>query len=38
MKKYELTDQTIDVDGFTLHRIRALRDFGKVKKGDLGGL
>ncbi|WP_375652036.1 MULTISPECIES: hypothetical protein [unclassified Bartonella] len=37
MKKYELTDETINVDGFTLHRIRALRDFGGVKKGNLGG-
>ncbi|WP_156851680.1 hypothetical protein [Bartonella refiksaydamii] len=36
-KKYELTDETTEVYGKTLHRIRALRDFGKVKKGDLGG-
>ncbi|WP_245257372.1 hypothetical protein [Bartonella vinsonii] len=35
--KYELTDETIEVEGITLHRIRALRDFGKIKKGDLGG-
>ena len=35
--KYELTDETIEVDGYTLHRIRALRDFADVKKGELGG-
>ncbi|UNE53374.1 hypothetical protein [Bartonella machadoae] len=37
MKKYELTDETISVFGRTLHRIKALRDFGYVKKSDLGG-
>ena len=42
MKKYELTDETIEFYGRTLHRIRACRDFvtiaGKqVKTGDLGG-
>ncbi|WP_139413287.1 hypothetical protein [Bartonella mastomydis] len=36
-KKYELIDETIKVGRKTLHRIRALRDFGDVKKGDLGG-
>jgi len=37
-KKYELVpDQQIIVAGTTLHRIRALRDFGKVKAGTLGG-
>lgn len=37
-KKYELVqDDTIQLDGKTLYRIRAIRDFGKVKKGDLGG-
>ncbi|WP_375638704.1 MULTISPECIES: hypothetical protein [unclassified Bartonella] len=36
-KKYELTDETIKVDRITLYRIRALKDFGDVKKGDLGG-
>lgn len=36
-KKYELTDETIIVDGKILHRIKALADFGGVKKGDLGG-
>lgn len=36
-KKYELTEETLEIDGHTLHRIVALRDFGEVKKGDLGG-
>ena len=36
-KKYEFTDETISLETRTLHRIRALRDFGIVKKGDLGG-
>lgn len=36
-KKYELTDQTINVDGRTLHRIKALRDFSDVQAGELGG-
>ncbi|WP_375693650.1 hypothetical protein [Bartonella sp. AP122HLJHH] len=37
VKKYELTNETIEVGGKILHRIRALRDLGDVKKGDLGG-
>lgn len=37
MKKYEFTDETISVLGVTLKRIRAIRDFKNVKKGDLGG-
>ncbi|WP_254473248.1 hypothetical protein [Bartonella sp. B1098] len=40
-KKYEFTDETIEIDGHILHRIRALRDFGymfgAVREGDLGG-
>lgn len=36
-KKYELTDETIKVGCHVLHRIRAVRDFGDVKAGDLGG-
>ena len=36
-KKYKLTEETIIVDGRTLHRIEALKDFGNVKKGDKGG-
>lgn len=38
--KYELlTDDTIInyYNGVTLYRIKALKDFGNVKKGDLGG-
>ena len=37
MKKYELTEETINVFGKTLHRIRATRDFSNVHAGDLGG-
>ena len=36
-KKYEFTDETITVDGHTLHRIRAVRCFSDVKAGDIGG-
>lgn len=36
-KKYELTNDVIEVDSRTLHRIRALRSFGYVTEGDLGG-
>ena len=37
-RKYELLkDDTINVHGRTLYRIKALRDFGNVKAGDLGG-
>ena len=36
-KKYELTDEILEVGGHVLHRIKALRDFGIVKKGDIGG-
>ncbi|WP_208442503.1 hypothetical protein [Bartonella raoultii] len=35
-KKYELINES-HVKGITLYRIRALRDFGDVKKGDIGG-
>ena len=37
MKKYELTNETKKVGSVTLHRIRALKDFGNVVKGELGG-
>lgn len=37
MKKYELTEETFTVSKKTLYRIRAVRDFGSVKTGDLGG-
>ena len=36
-KKYELTDDTMVIGGCTLHRIRALRSFGNVIRGELGG-
>lgn len=38
MKKYELIEgETIEVHGVTLYKIRALRDLGSVKAGDVGG-
>ena len=37
MKKYEFTGETKDFCGVELHRIRALKDFGDVAAGDLGG-
>ncbi|MDE7390189.1 MAG: hypothetical protein K2M82_04530 [Lachnospiraceae bacterium] len=38
MKKYELTEETREWYGITLHRIKALKDIGSsVKAGDLGG-
>lgn len=37
-KKYEITKETMsDVNGKTLYRIKALTDFGNVRKGDFGG-
>ena len=36
-KKYKLTDETIEVEGKTLFRIEALKDFCEIKKGDKGG-
>ena len=35
--KYKLTNETKTVDGITLRRIKALKSFDDVKKGDLGG-
>lgn len=37
MKKYQLTSETITVNGHTLYRIQALKDFEDIKAGDLGG-
>lgn len=34
---YELTDETIEFDGHTLHRIRCTKDFLNITKGTLGG-
>lgn len=36
-KKYKLTNETIYYYGKVLHRIKALRDFSTIKKGDIGG-
>ena len=36
-KHFELTDETIEVAGKTLHRIRCTRDCKWAKTGDLGG-
>lgn len=36
-KKYILTEKTKEFKGHTLHRIQAVKDFGHVKKDDLGG-
>lgn len=36
-KKYKLTEETMCFDGVTLHRIKALKDFGNVVAGELGG-
>lgn len=36
-EKYILTSETMELYKHTLHRIKALKDFGDVKKGDLGG-
>jgi carbonic anhydrase/acetyltransferase-like protein (isoleucine patch superfamily) len=37
MTKYELTSDAISLEGKTLYRIAAIRDFGDVRAGDLGG-
>ena len=38
MEKYEIVkDEKIKHKGKTLYKIRALKDFANVKKGDLGG-
>ena len=36
-KKYKLTEETLQHNGYTLYRIQALRDFSNVEKGELGG-
>ena len=36
-QKFELTEDVIILDGRMLRRVRALRDFGSVKKGEVGG-
>ena len=37
MKKYRLTSEKIEWYGRTLYRIKALKEFGNVKKGEIGG-
>lgn len=37
MKKYEMIDMHMRYEGVQVSRIRALRDFGNVRKGDIGG-
>ena len=36
-KKYEFSEETLEIDDHILHRIVALKDFSDVKKGELGG-
>ena len=36
-KKYKLTNETIFLNGITLYRIEALKDFASIKKGEKGG-
>ena len=36
-RKFVMTDETVEHNGVTLHRIKALRPFGRVKEGQLGG-
>lgn len=36
-KKYKLTEETMCFNGVTLHRIQAIKDFGDVVAGELGG-
>lgn len=37
MRKYEFTGEEKRFDGLTLRRIRAVRSFGNIEAGDLGG-
>jgi predicted acyltransferase (DUF342 family) len=37
MKKYEFTGETIKASDCTLHRIKAVKSFGDVEEGDIGG-
>ena len=36
-KKYELTSDSVKVDGHTLYRIRTIKDLSYVNAGRLGG-
>jgi hypothetical protein len=35
--KFGFTDETLEVDGRTLYRIVALKDFSNIRKGEIGG-
>ena len=37
MRKYELASETKVINGAELHRIKAIKSFGNIKKGELGG-
>lgn len=37
INKYQLTDETLDFQGHTLHRVVALKNFADVMAGDIGG-
>ena len=37
MKKYKLTTEALQFAGRTLHRIKAVKDFGTIQEGELGG-
>ena len=37
MKKYEMTSNTKEFSGHKLFQIKALKNFGSIKAGDLGG-
>ena len=37
MKKFKLTDETIQFRSTTLYRIKALKTFAHAEKGELGG-
>ena len=37
MKKYKLTKETLQFAGRTLHRIKAVKDFGSIQAGEFGG-
>lgn len=36
-KKYRFTEETMEIRGHIIHRIKAVKDFGYIKKGSLGG-
>ena len=37
-RKYKLTSELVTIDGISFYRVKALRAFGRIKAGDLGGL